>query len=88
MQTEGPSTSPKAESKDSGKKISHTQKKSSISEDKKITSIYSDEEGDDEDNDEVDEKEEEVEKEGGNSGYITPPSGAYFIFNGLKYKTG
>ena len=30
----------------------------------------------------------EEEKEGGNSGYITPPSGAYFIFNGLKYKTG
>ena len=62
MQTEGPSTSPKAESKDSGKKISHTQRKSSISEDKKITSIYSDGEGDEEDNNEDDGDGEEEEE--------------------------
>jgi chromosome segregation ATPase len=56
-----------AESKDSGNVAPKSQKKSSISKDKKITSIYSDEEGDDEDNDEDDEK-EEAEKEGGSSG--------------------
>ena len=66
MQAEGPSSSPKAESKDSGKKISHTKKKSSISEDKKITSIYSDEEGDEEDNNEDDgdgEEEEDISEQ-------------------------
>jgi hypothetical protein len=63
MQAEGPSSSPKAESKDNGKKISHPQKKSSISEDKKITSIYSDEEGDEEDNNEDDGDGEEEEED-------------------------
>ena len=74
MQAVSPSyTNTIAESKENGNFASQNQKKSSISKDKKITSIYSDDDdGDDEDNDEDndDDNDDKEEVEGGSGSNV------------------